>query len=73
MQVSRSDGTVIYSDTLTDGMTKTFRDDKRLSLVVGNAAGVELTVNGQDLGAPGASGEVARLTFTPKDPDGATG
>lgn len=73
LQVSSSDGAVIYSDTLTSGQTRTFRDDKRLDLVVGNAAGVELTVNGQELGAPGTSGEVARLTFTPKDPDGAAG
>lgn len=73
VQVSRPDGTVIFSDTLLSGQSKTFRDDKRLDFVIGNAAGVELTVNGQDVGTPGASGEVARLQFTPKDPDGAAG
>ena len=73
VQVSRPDGTVIYSATLGDGQSKTFRDDKRLDFVIGNAAGVELTVNGQDIGSPGGSGEVARLSFTPRDPDGAAG
>lgn len=73
VQVSRADGTVVFSDTLSSGQSKTFRDDKRLDLVIGNAAGVELTVNGQDIGSPGGSGEVARLQFTPKDPDGAAG
>jgi cytoskeleton protein RodZ len=73
VQVSRPDGSVIYSATLLGGDSKTFRDDKRLDFVIGNAAGVELTVNGQDIGSPGASGEVARLQFTPKDPDGAAG
>ena len=69
----RADGTVVYSDTLSSGESKTFRDDKRLDFVIGNAAGVELTVNGQDIGSPGGSGEVARLQFTPKDPDGTAG
>ena len=73
VQVSRPDGSVVFSDTISDGQSKTFRDAKRLDVVVGNAAGVELTVNGQDLGTPGASGEVARLSFTPKDPVGAAG
>jgi cytoskeleton protein RodZ len=73
VQVSSADGTVIYSDTLAGGASKTFRDDKRLDFVIGNAAGVELTVNGQDIGSPGGSGEVARLQFTPKDPDGTAG
>ena len=50
------------------GQRKTFRDDTKLSLVVGNGAAVALTVNGQDLGAPGGQGEVVRLSFGPGDP-----
>lgn len=73
VQVSRPDGAVIFTETLPAGESKTFRDDKRLDFVIGNAAGVELTVNGEDIGSPGASGEVARVSFTPKDPDGAAG
>jgi hypothetical protein len=73
VQVSRPDGSVVFTGNIGGGESKTFRDDQRLNLVVGNAAGVELTVNGQNLGSPGSSGEVAHLSFTPKDPAGAAG
>ncbi len=73
LQVTRSDGSVLFTGEVGGGKSKTFRDKKRLSLVIGDAAAVELTVNGQDLGSPGPSGQVARLTFTPKDPDGTAG
>jgi len=36
--------------------------------VIGNAGGVELTVNGSVIGAPGRRGQVARVQFTPEDP-----
>lgn len=73
VQVTASDGSVIFSGSIGGGASKTFRDSNRLSLVIGDAAAVELTVNGQDLGSPGESGQVARLKFTPKDPDGTSG
>lgn len=73
VQVTASDGTVVFSGSIGGGSSKTFRDKNRLSLVIGDAAAVELTVNGQDLGSPGEPGQVARLKFTPKDPDGASG
>jgi len=73
VQVSRADGSVLFEGNIGQGASKTFRDRKELSVVVGNAAGVTLNVNGSDLGTPGASGEVARVTFTPDDPSGAAG
>ncbi|MGB2839775.1 MAG: DUF4115 domain-containing protein, partial [Actinomycetes bacterium] len=73
VQVTASDGSVVFTGQIGGGTSKTFRDKNRLSLVIGNAAAVELTVNGQDLGSPGESGQVARLKFTPKDPDGTSG
>ncbi len=73
VQVTASDGSVVFSGSIGGGKSKTFRDKNRLSMVIGNAAAVELTVNGQDLGSPGESGQVARLKFTPKDPDGTSG
>ena len=73
VQVSSADGSVLFEDNIGQGASKTFRDRKELSVVVGNAAGVTLNVNGSDLGTPGASGEVARVTFTPDDPSGAAG
>lgn len=73
IQVSDRSDNVLFDGNISDGRSKTFRNPKALKLLVGNGAGVELTVNGTDLGAPGASGEVVRLTFTPKDPDGSAG
>jgi len=73
IQVSDGGDAVLYSATLGPGQSKTFRDDKELKVLVGNAAGVDLVVNGTDLGSPGASGEVVRFTFTPNSPKGSAG
>lgn len=63
----------IYQGILESGQSKTFRDKKRLDLVIGDASAIELTVNGTDLGVTGGSGEVANVSFRPNDPEGATG
>ncbi|HVQ87440.1 MAG TPA: RodZ domain-containing protein [Actinomycetes bacterium] len=73
LQVTNSSGAVLFSDNLSQGQSKTFRDDKALKVVVGNAAGVSLVVNGTNVGSPGAAGQVAHLTFTPNDPEGSAG
>ncbi|MEO8328852.1 MAG: RodZ domain-containing protein [Candidatus Nanopelagicales bacterium] len=73
LQVTNSRGAVLFSDNLSDGHSKTFRDDKALKVVVGNAAGVSMVVNGTDVGSPGEAGQVAHLTFTPEDPEGSAG
>lgn len=73
VRVTDPAGQVLFEGNLSAGQTKTFRDDKYLQVVLGNAAGVELTVNGQDLGSPGGPGDVLNLKFTPKDPAGAAG
>lgn len=44
---------------------KSFQAKERLSLVVGNAGGIEASFNGKDLGALGPEGQPRRLTFTP--------
>lgn len=62
-------GRVLYEGLLQPGREKTVRDSSKVALVLGNAGAVSLTVNGEDLGAPGSSGEVARLTFGPGAPD----
>lgn len=73
IQVSDKNDAVLFDGNLAQGQSKTFRNAKALKVVIGNAAGVELTVNGSELGTPGASGEVVRLTFTPDDPEGSAG
>jgi len=62
------DSGVIYQNVLGSGRSKTFKDDRQVKLVVGNAGAVHLVVNGRDLGSPGGVGEVVRLTFGPGDP-----
>jgi cytoskeleton protein RodZ len=61
-------GDVLYQSVLDEGSEESVSDDRQVKLVIGNAGAVSLVVNGQDLGAPGAEGEVVRLTFGPGDP-----
>lgn len=68
VQVTTSTGQELFQGLLQAGQHKTFTDRTRLKLVVGNAGGVDLRVNGTDLGAPGRRGQVARVQFTPQDP-----
>ena len=49
------------------GTTLEVAADDELVLRFGNAGGVNLTLNGRDLGPAGGSGEVLRLTFTASD------
>ena len=73
VQVSDHNDVVLFTGNLASGQSRTFHDPKRLHVVLGNAAGVNVSVNGSDLGTPGSSAEVAHLTFTPNDPAGNTG
>jgi cytoskeletal protein RodZ len=73
VQVTNSSGAVMYTGTLTSGQTKYFRDSKSLSVVIGNAAAVDLVVNGQDLGVAGTDGQVLHETFRPGDVSGSAG
>ncbi len=61
----------VFSGTLEDGKSMTFKNDSKVKLVLGNAGAIRLTVNGTDLGSPGGFGEVSRLTFGPGDPTAA--
>lgn len=66
-------GRTFYEGILEEGERKVFTDSKKVRLVIGNAGGVTLSVNGRDLGAPGGDGEVVRVEFGPGDPTGSTG
>jgi cytoskeleton protein RodZ len=63
-------GRKVFEGLLADGAVKLFDDPKQVKVVVGNAGVVRLVVNGIDLGAAGASGQVVRLTFGPGNPTG---
>ena len=59
------DGQTAYEGTLTAGSRRTFTGRRVIDLHLGNAGGVQLTVNGTPRGAPGRPGQVWRGRFTP--------
>ena len=63
----------IFQGILVSGQSKTFRDPKRLSLVVGDASAISLTVNGTNMGVMGGPGDVVQQSFGPNDPAGSSG
>lgn len=70
VQVTTATGQQLYQGLMQVGTAKSFSDRRELRLVIGNAGGVQLRVNGTDIGAPGKRGQVARVQFTPQDPAG---
>ena len=73
VSVTRADGDVLYEGNVSDGQSKTFRDKTRISVLSGCASAIELTVNGTDVGSPGAECSPVTVRFTPTDPDGTAG
>jgi cytoskeleton protein RodZ len=59
------DGRTAYEGTLTAGTRRTFTGRRAIDLHLGNAGGVQLTVNGTPRGAPGRPGQVWRGRFAP--------
>jgi cytoskeleton protein RodZ len=68
LQATTASGKELFQGLIEKGEVKTFTDKQRVKLVIGNAGAVGLTVNGTDVGAPGRSGQVARVQFGPQDP-----
>jgi cytoskeleton protein RodZ len=68
VQVTGSDG-VLFSGVIEKGISRRFVDSEKVAVVIGNAGAVSLRVNGEDLGSAGESGQVARLTFGPGNPN----
>jgi cytoskeleton protein RodZ len=61
-----ADGRVAFQGIPGPRQRRTFTARRSLNLVLGNPAGVRLTVNGRDLGVPDRSGSIWHHTFTPK-------
>jgi cytoskeletal protein RodZ len=68
LSVTEGKATSLYEGLVVTGDSQTFVSDKKIRVVVGNAGAVTLTVDGQDLGVPGGTGEVVRLEFAPGEP-----
>jgi cytoskeleton protein RodZ len=71
VSVTNAAGRTLFSGLLDEGDEKSWSDRKRLKMTIGNAGAVSLVVNGKKVGPPGSAGEVARVQFTPEDPDNA--
>ncbi len=60
-----ADGRRVFEGFIRTGERREWEAAKSLHVVIGNAGGVRVQVNGQDLGVLGAPGEVVRRTFGP--------
>jgi len=61
--VSDAGGRTLFSGQISRGSTKTFSTDVSLNVKVGNAGGVDLTVNGKKVDSIGADGEVVSVSY----------
>ena len=61
----KSDGTHTYSGTLESQQTREFDAAKRMTVLVGNAGSLDITLNGKPIGPIGAKGEIQLLMLTP--------
>jgi cytoskeletal protein RodZ len=61
--VSDASGRTLFSGQISRGTTKTFSTDVSLNVKIGNAGGVDLTVNGKKLDSIGADGEVVSVSY----------
>lgn len=58
-----ADGVRVYTGTLRPNETAQWRADQVVALRVGNAGGLQLLVNGYDVGSLGANGQVINLEY----------
>ena len=61
--VSDSSGRVLFSGQIPQGVTKTFSSDTQLNLKIGNAGGVDVSVNGKKIDSLGADGQVVSVSY----------
>ena len=63
LYATNENGKVLFSGQIRKGSSKTFSEAKQVNLRVGNAGGVDISVNGKDVGSIGANREVVNLTY----------
>lgn len=61
--VSDATGRTLFSGQIAAGATKTFTSDQQLNLKVGNAGGVDLSVNGKKIDSLGLDGQVVSVSY----------
>ena len=63
LYATNENGTQIFSGQISKGESKRFIETKQVNLRVGNAGGMDISVNGKGVGSIGADGEVVNLTY----------
>ncbi|WP_326768209.1 helix-turn-helix domain-containing protein [Streptomyces sp. NBC_01591] len=61
-------GRLLFDGLLLQGQSKTFQDQERVDLVLGDAGSIELFVNGKKVEDQFQPGQVERLSYTKGDP-----
>lgn len=61
-----ADGKYLFSGTLKPGQSRTFQGQAAMSLLTGNAGGLEIGFNGTPLGPIGPKGQIRTVEFTPQ-------
>jgi cytoskeletal protein RodZ len=61
--VSDAAGRTLFSGQIAQGTVKTFSTDVSLNVKVGNAGGVDLTVNGKEVDPIGGDGQVVSVSY----------
>jgi cytoskeletal protein RodZ len=69
ISVKDHSGKQLFQGNLAKGDSKTFTDDERIDLVLGNAGAIELWVNGKAVDKLGEDGNVERVSYTKGDPE----
>jgi cytoskeleton protein RodZ len=62
--LARADGKYLFSGTLEPNQSRAVDANERLTLRLGNAGGVSITLNGKPIGAVGPKGQVREVQFT---------
>jgi len=57
------DGELVFGNFLQGGQTQLWEAEREVSIRVGNAAGLKLTVNGVEVGSLGEAGEVVEVEY----------
>lgn len=62
-----TDGTIALSEVLQPGTNRRFSAERSIDVVIGNAAGATMQINGRDLGQLGTTGRVREFKITPEN------
>lgn len=63
LYATSGDGEVLFSGQIRKGNSKIFIQSEQVNLRIGNAGGVDISVNGENVGSIGVNGEVVNLTY----------